>query len=110
MSEAREYRRGSDRPARSPSGASSIVMDEGTGAATMQGNAEASKSVMARVALQPRLTCVQKRSRPTPYGDTTPIPLITTRDTSVRVYPAVAIHKCSVSHFKEGCLVHQPQP
>src|SRR5260370_39924524 len=89
MSDAREYRRGSDRPppgsdgARdSTAGASSIVMDEGTGAATMQGKAEASKSVMARVALQPRLTCVQNRSRPTPYGDTTPIPLITTRDTS----------------------------
>src|SRR5258708_7765988 len=83
MSDAREYRRGSDRPARTwTGGASSIVMDEGTGAATMQGNADASKSVMARVALQPRLTCGQNPSRPTPYGDTTPIPLITTRDTS----------------------------
>jgi hypothetical protein len=41
-------------------------MPEGTGAATVQANAEASKSVIARVALQPRLTWVQKRSRPTP--------------------------------------------
>jgi len=46
----------------------------------VHGNGEASKSVMARVALQPRETCVQNRSRPTPYGDTAPIPLMTTRD------------------------------
>jgi hypothetical protein len=51
----------------------------GTGAATWQGNAEASKSAIARVPLHPRLTPVQKRSRPTPYGETTPIPLMTTR-------------------------------
>ena len=34
---------------------------------------------MARVPLQPRLTCCQKRSRPTPNGETTPMPLMTTR-------------------------------
>src|SRR4051812_24826478 len=33
---------------------------------------------MARVALHPRLTPDQNRSRPSPYGDTTPIPLMTT--------------------------------
>ena len=36
------------------------------------------KSVIARVALQPRRTFCQKRSRPTPYGDTTPMPVIAT--------------------------------
>ena len=51
----------------------------GTGAATAHGNADASKSVIARVALQPRLTWRQKQSRPTPYGDTTPMPVIATR-------------------------------
>ena len=34
---------------------------------------------MLRVALQPRLTWRQKQSRPTPYGDTTPMPVIATR-------------------------------
>jgi hypothetical protein len=63
--------------------ASSMLTVEGTGAATLQGNAEASKSVMARVALQPRLTQDQKRSRPTPYGETTPMPLMTTRGTAL---------------------------
>ena len=33
----------------------------------------ASNSVIARVPLHPRLTLSQKRSRPTPNGDTTPI-------------------------------------
>jgi hypothetical protein len=47
-------------------GASSIVISEGTGAATVQGNGEASKSRIVRVALQPRLTEDQNRSRPTP--------------------------------------------
>ena len=51
----------------------------GTGAATRQANPEASNSVIARVPLQPRLTCSQKRSRPTPNGDTTPMPVMTTR-------------------------------
>ena len=61
--------------------ASSIVM-RGTGAATVQGKGEASNSVIARVALQPRLTWLQNRSRPTPKGDTTPIPVIATRGTA----------------------------
>jgi hypothetical protein len=51
----------------------------GTAAATAQGKGEASNSVMARVALQPPLTWRQKRSRPTPYGETTPMPVIATR-------------------------------
>src|SRR4051812_1308869 len=59
--------------------ASSMLIVDGTGAATVHGNSDASKSVMVRVALQPRLTQVQKRSRPTPYGETTPMPLMTTR-------------------------------
>src|SRR5258708_12381620 len=62
-------------------------MDEGSGAATVQENAEASKSAIDRVALQPRLRWVQKRSRPTPYGETTPIPLIATRDMSDSTLP-----------------------
>ena len=33
---------------------------------------------MVRVALHPRLTCRQKQSRPTPNGDTTPMPVIAT--------------------------------
>ena len=58
--------------------ASSIVT-AGTGAATVHGYCDASKSVIARVPLQPRRMCCQKRSRPTPNGDTTPIPVIATR-------------------------------
>ena len=58
--------------------ASSIV-SAGTGAATMHGYCEALKSVIARVPLQPRRMCCQNRSRPTPNGDTTPIPVIATR-------------------------------
>ena len=42
-------------------------------------NSDASNSVIARVPLQPRLTCSQKRSRPTPNGDTTPMPVMTMR-------------------------------
>src|SRR3954454_23668779 len=34
---------------------------------------------MARVPLEPRLMPSQKRSRPTPNGETTPMPVITTR-------------------------------
>src|SRR5689334_11383498 len=87
ISDALEYRRGSGRPLRSPrpfgarsaiSTASSIETG-GTGAATAHGNCEASNSVIARVALQPRLTWRQKLSRPTPYGETTPMPVIATR-------------------------------
>src|SRR5262245_34248103 len=51
----------------------------GTGAATRHGNGEGSKSVIARVPLQPRLTCDQKHSRPTPKGETAPMPVMTTR-------------------------------
>lgn len=43
-----------------------MLKPAGTGAATWQGNGEASNSLMARVALQPRLMEVQKRSRPSP--------------------------------------------
>ena len=57
--------------------ASSIVTG-GTGAATPHVNADVSNSVIARVPLQPRRTCSQNRSRPTPNGETTPIPVIAT--------------------------------
>src|SRR4051812_37326164 len=50
-----------------------------TGAATRHVELDTSNSSMARVPLHPRLTQSQKRSRPTPNGDTTPIPLMTTR-------------------------------
>jgi hypothetical protein len=74
MSDAREYRRGSGRPPRSagmPGARSSIAIASsmvtcGTGAATVQPYGEASNSVMVCVALQPRRTCCQNRSRPTP--------------------------------------------
>jgi len=44
--------------------------------------------VMALVPLAPRLTCSQNRSRPTPNGDTTPIPLTTTRGARPLPFPA----------------------
>jgi hypothetical protein len=47
-------------------GASSKLISAGAGAATVQGNAETSKSLMVRVALQPRLMQDQNRSRPAP--------------------------------------------
>ena len=63
----------------SPSSSSaSSIETGGTQAATWQGYVETSNCVMARVPLQPRLTCCQKRSRPTPNGETTPMPLMTT--------------------------------
>ena len=62
----------------SNAGTSSIVTPL-AGAATWQPNADASNSVIARVPLQPRRTWSQKRSRPTPNGETTPMPLMTTR-------------------------------
>ena len=51
----------------------------GSGAATWQANAEASNSSIARVPLTPRVTWSQKRSRPTPNGDTTPMPVMAMR-------------------------------
>ena len=65
----------------SSAGTSSIVTGV-TGAATRQANSDASKWVIARVPLQPWLTCSQNRSRPLPNGDTTPMPLITMRGTA----------------------------
>src|SRR6188472_501649 len=62
----------------SSTGTSSIVTFA-TGAATRDPKTEGSNSVIARVPLQPRLTCSQKRSRPTPNGDTAPMPVMTTR-------------------------------
>ena len=53
-----------------------------TGAATRQANSEASKSLIARVPLHPRLMDSQNRSRPTPKGDTTPMPVIATREST----------------------------
>jgi hypothetical protein len=52
----------------------------GVGAATRQGNVDTSNSVIARVPLTPRLTWSQKRSRPTPKQELTPMPEITIRD------------------------------
>ena len=52
----------------------------GTGAATLHGSAETSNSVMALVPLHPSLTRVQYSSRPTPNGETTPMPVMATRD------------------------------
>ena len=60
-------------------GKASVMLTCGTGAATVHGNRDASKSVIARVPLQPAVTCRQNRSRPTPYGETTPMPVIATR-------------------------------
>jgi hypothetical protein len=51
----------------------------GTGAATRHAIPDASKSVIARVPLHPRLTACQNRSRPIPKGDTTPIPVMAMR-------------------------------
>jgi hypothetical protein len=51
----------------------------GTAAATLQGYALASNSVIARVPLAPWRTCSQNVRRPTPKVDTTPIPVIAIR-------------------------------
>ncbi len=51
----------------------------GTGAATRHGSSDASNPSMARVPLRPSRTCSQKHSRPIPKGETTPMPVITTR-------------------------------
>jgi hypothetical protein len=51
----------------------------GTDAATRQGRLDASNSIMGLVPLSPRQTDVQKRSRPRPNGETTPMPVMTTR-------------------------------
>lgn len=59
-------------------GTSSIVMPV-TGAATREENSAASNSAMARVALHPPRTWSQNRCRPMPKGDTTPMPVMTTR-------------------------------
>jgi hypothetical protein len=45
----------------------------------VHGKDVASKSTIARVPLHPPRTWRQKQSRPTPNGDTTPMPVITTR-------------------------------
>ena len=66
-------------PSRSVNREASSMVTAGTGAATVHGKGDASKSAIARVALQPRRTWRQKQSRPTPNGDTTPIPVIATR-------------------------------
>jgi hypothetical protein len=58
---------------------------DGTGAATVHGKGEASKSTIVRVALHPRLTWRQNWSRPTPNGDTTPMPVIATRGEAIGV-------------------------
>ena len=55
------------------------IVTGGTGAATRHVKSDASNWVMARVPLSPRLTWSQKHSRPIPKGDTTPMPVMTTR-------------------------------
>src|SRR5688572_15189414 len=71
-------------------------------AATRDGSSEASKSAISRVALQPRLMWSQKRSRPTPNGDTTPIPLTTTRgDPEWRI--------CALSYLAIGLAIIGPR-
>src|SRR5688572_1654905 len=50
----------------------------GTQPATWQGYSDTSNCVIFRTPLQPPLTCCQKRSRPTPNAETTPMPVITT--------------------------------
>src|SRR5262245_24834369 len=60
----------------SSAGTSSIVTG-GTDAATRHPRSVASNSVIARVPLQPRLMHSQNRSRPTPKGETAPMPVMT---------------------------------
>src|SRR5580765_3282042 len=84
MSAAREYRFGSARYSTSQTSSPSIagtspIVTPSTGAATRHARSEASNAVIARVALQPAVTHSQNRSRPTPNGETTPMPVITTR-------------------------------
>src|SRR5690348_11006011 len=89
MRETFAYRRGSARPPPLPWAASSprsapsapaAASDaSGTDARTRDVNCDASNSVTARVPLRPRLTDDQNRSRPTPNGETTPMPVIATR-------------------------------
>src|SRR5687768_14881852 len=54
------------------------MVTDGTHAATWQGEFETSNCVIALVALSPRESASQNRSRPTPKGETTPMPVITT--------------------------------
>src|SRR5215510_8208478 len=93
---AREYRFGSARPSDSLSpsiGAADSIDTGGTDAATRHGKLDASNCVMARVPLTPRLTLRQKQSRPAPKGDTTPIPLMTTRGSPF---------DCICAHYNTG--------
>ena len=57
----------------------SVPVESGTDAITRQARCVVSNSVIARVPLSPCETCRQNSSRPTPNGDTTPIPVIATR-------------------------------
>ena len=87
MSAAREYRFGSARFLGSQPSSPSTTGQIG-GAQFGNGRGDAARQIEkvhpnsgtnARVALQPARTWSQNRSRPTPNGDTTPMPLITTR-------------------------------
>ena len=75
------------------------MLTGGTAAATRQGNPLVSNSVMARVPLWPRVTQSQNRSRPTPKGETTPIPLMTTltREEDIVVAPRPARYAAAAS-------------
>src|SRR5262245_15897584 len=73
----------------SPSSAgTSLYETAGTGAATRHPKSDASKSVMARVPLQPCATHSQKRSRPMPNGEATPMPVMTIRD-ALMLWPII---------------------
>src|SRR4029453_640030 len=95
-SAAREYRFGSARPCDSwsPSmGAADSIDTGGTDAAPRTGKVDPANVVMARVPLTPPLTLRQKQSRPAPNGDTTPIPLMTTRGSPF---------DCICAHYNTG--------
>ena len=57
-----------------------VDRDAGDGRRDAAGELRRVESVIARVPLQPPLTCSQKRSRPTPNGETTPMPVMTMRE------------------------------
>src|SRR3954449_4789034 len=84
----------------SPSSAGTSAYDmAGTGARTRQPKSDASKSVMARVPLQPRATHSQKRSRPMPNGETTPMPVMTIRGERM-LWPIICGQRTMPALFK----------
>ncbi len=84
----------------------------GTGAATVQPYGVASNSVMARVALQPFLIWSQNLSRPTPKGETTPMPVIATEGVVMCTTVESDLRMTDVRHTKraEHEQTHAPPP